>query len=229
MTQVAQTSVNSAGDAARWGTTALAARDLLYEKGRGRIRERSRCHSERRFERDVRRSASAGGTSGPMCGSRRPLVARRGRCAAAGARWWHVGADVRQPAPAGGTSGPMCGSRRPLVARRGRCATQTLRFLSHIGTFLPNSNAHHHFLTSFFSHFGRHMPLPPRKFRTSQLRCQSSQLLRLFCGKIGYRKPQGTWDRKAPGAARHLGSQGAWDRKAPGAAKHQSLRKTVER
>ena len=139
-------------------------------------------------------------------------TALRARCAAIGVRRWHVGADVRQPAPAGGTSGPMCGSRRPLVARRGRCATQTLRFLSHIGTFLPNSNAHHHFLTSFFSHFGRHMPLPPRKFRTSQLRCQSSQLLRLFCGKIGYREPQGTWDRKAPGAA-----------------KHQSLRKTVER
>ena len=167
MTQVAQTSVNSAGDAARWGTTALAARDLLYEKGRGRIRERSRCHSERRFERDVRRSASAGGTSSAMCGD-----------------------------------------RRPLMARRARCAAQTLRFLSHIGTFLPNLNAHRRFLTSFFSHFGRHMPLPPRKFRTSQSRCQSSQLPRLFCGKIGYRKPQGTRDRKAPGAAKHQGPQG---------------------
>ena len=221
MTQVAQTSVNSAGDAARWGTTALAARDLLYEKGRGRIRERSRCHSERRFERDVRRSASAGGTSSAMCGSRRPPVARRARCAAAGARRWHVGADVRQPAYADGTSGPMCGSRRTLMARRGRCAAQTLRFLSHIGTFLPNVNAHRRFLTSFFSHFGRHMPLPPRKFRTSQSRCQSGQLLRLFCGKIGYRKPQGTGSRKAPGIARHRKPQGTWDRKTPEAAKHQ--------
>ena len=68
------------------GTTALAARDLLDEKGRGRIRERSRWHSEWHFERDVRQPAPADGTSSAMCGSRRPLMARRGRCAAAGAR-----------------------------------------------------------------------------------------------------------------------------------------------
>ena len=172
-------------------------------------------------ERDVRRSASAGGTSSAMCGSRRPPVARRARCAAAGARRWHVGADVRQPAYADGTSGPMCGPNAPISFSHRHFSAQRKRTSPLFDLIFLALRAPHAIASPQISHIAVEVPIwstsPPllRQNRVSEA--------------ARHRKPQGTWDRKAPEAARHLGSQDAGSRKAPGTARRLGSQGTGSR